>query len=426
MSTNVLFKYCSIFIVAFCILSLAQTTYSATIDELNTKISTVKTILPTLEKEIEEQQKLIEKVSGEAKTLANDIKILDTTKKKLDTSVKVTQNNIQTTELTLQQLSLEISEKQKKIDDGEQAIIQSIKNIKFSDDQSMIESLLIYDNMSEFWNNIENLSKFQNEIKQSVSELKILKKELEDKKLDVTTKKNKLVALKNDLAGEKKAIEYTQKTKSQILTTTKNREANYKKILAEKLAQKEAFEKDLFQYESTLKLIIDPNSIPASKTGILDWPLDKPFITQYFGKTVDAKRLYVSGSHNGVDFRASIGTPIKASLDGVVTATGNTDSYAGCYSYGKWILIKHENGLSTIYSHLSVISVSAGENITDGQVIGYSGSTGYATGPHLHFGVFATQGLRVAKYENSKFCKGATIPLADSRAYLDPMTYLPR
>jgi murein DD-endopeptidase MepM/ murein hydrolase activator NlpD len=110
----------------------------------------------------------------------------------------------------------------------------------------------------------------------------------------------------------------------------------------------------------------------------------------------------------------------------VVKGTGNTDSQRGCYSYGKWVLIEHPNGLSTLYAHLSVIGVTVGQSVTSGQVIGYSGRTGYATGPHLHFGVYATQGVKVVQFTSSINCKNVSIPIADPTAYLNPLSYLPK
>lgn len=217
----------------------------------------------------------------------------------------------------------------------------------------------------------------------------------------------------------------TVQQQSTLLTQTKNKEDTFKKLIQTKEQQKAQFEKELFDFESQLHLVIDPNGYPAPKNGIFSWPLDKVYITQMFGKTVDAKKLYVSGSHNGVDFRASVGTRVKNVLTGVVVGTGNTDIYPGCYSFGKWVMVKHDNGLSTIFGHLSVISVSTNQRLQTGDLIGYSGNTGYTTGPHLHISVYATQGVRIEKFVNSIGCKQATLPLADVKAYLDPMVYFP-
>ena len=115
---------------------------------------------------------------------------------------------------------------------------------------------------------------------------------------------------------------------------------------------------------------------------------------------------------------------ITASADGKVVGTGDTDTVCPGASYGKWILIEHGNGLSTLYGHLSLPKVSAGEAVLRGTVIGYSGNTGYSTGPHLHFTVYAADGVKIME-KKSQVCKGAyTMPVADLRAYLNPIDYL--
>jgi len=83
--------------------------------------------------------------------------------------------------------------------------------------------------------------------------------------------------------------------------------------------------------------------------------------------------------HRGLDFRASYGTPILAVADGRVNATG----WAG--GYGRQVRLAHASGIVTSYSHMSRIAVSPGSSVRQGQVIGYVGSTGLSTGPHLHF-----------------------------------------
>ncbi len=86
--------------------------------------------------------------------------------------------------------------------------------------------------------------------------------------------------------------------------------------------------------------------------------------------------------HNGVDLAISSGTPIYASKSGVVTTATNH------YSYGNYVTINHMDGYSTLYAHMTHFVVSEGDYVEQGQVIGYVGSTGYSTGPHLHFTIF--------------------------------------
>jgi len=182
--------------------------------------------------------------------------------------------------------------------------------------------------------------------------------------------------------------------------------------------------------------------LPASGPGALAWPLKGVYngacpaakgyiscITQYFGNTDFATanpQIYSGHGHSGLDLAASPGTPVYAAREGVVLGTGNTDLTCPGASFGKWIFIKHDNGLSTLYAHLSSQVVAKGDAVTTGELIGYSDTTGYATGPHLHFGVYASAGSEIASFASSG-CPGKTytMPVADLSAYLNPLSYLP-
>src|SRR3989344_3000014 len=85
-------------------------------------------------------------------------------------------------------------------------------------------------------------------------------------------------------------------------------------------------------------------------------------------------------------------------------------------------------GLSTLYAHLSQINATEGQSVSTGQVVGYAGATGYATGPHLHFGVYASQTVQIIKLgeaTNKKTaCSSAVMPVAPLQGYLNPVDYL--
>ena len=85
--------------------------------------------------------------------------------------------------------------------------------------------------------------------------------------------------------------------------------------------------------------------------------------------------------HPGIDIGVGMGTPIHAAASGRVISA----SYSG--GYGNLVVIDHGNGLATAYAHQSSMAVSPGQQVSQGQVIGYVGSTGFSTGPHLHFEV---------------------------------------
>lgn len=422
------YNYYKKIITVFLIFLLTFTIVRAqSVDEIKQNIDTTKSKVTQLEEEIKVYEKQIEVVGTEAKSLQNAVKVLDINQKKIGTEIKKTETNIRGTNLTIEKLGGEINDIEEKIASNMDAIAKVLNDMRQSDEESLIESFLTNKSLSDVFDGYESVSQFQQKVRAQSKELEIYKEELSEKKTTTEGEKKKLVSLKSELGDQNQILAINKKEKSTLLTATKNKETEYKKMLAERQAEKERFEKELFNFESQLKRAIDPNSFPSPGKGILSWPLKTIKITQLFGRTEDAKRLYSSGTHNGVDFGTSIGTPILASLDGVVTGNGNTDEQKGCYSYGKWVLIKHPNGLSTLYAHLSVIKVSAGQKVQTGEVIGYSGNTGYSTGPHLHLTVYATQGLvGIQKYSSSIGCKNISIPIADVNAYLDPMIYLPK
>ncbi len=115
-------------------------------------------------------------------------------------------------------------------------------------------------------------------------------------------------------------------------------------------------------------------------SGRLQWPVSGHRITSPFGWRIHPI-THTRRFHDGVDIAMPTGSPIKAADKGLVV-------HSGWYGvYGKTVIIDHGSGISTMYAHCSRTKVSTGHVVSRGQVIGYIGSTGWSTGPHLHFGV---------------------------------------
>ncbi len=408
--------------VLFFLCSLA---YAQNADDIKSKIDERNNQIKQLEAEIQQYNTEVEKIGGEAKTLQNTIKTLDLTKKKITTDITLTEKKITKTNTTINQLDSEIDETEEHLDINKAAVISALRGMQAIDNIGLVQMILSKDSVGDMWTDVDNLKQVKAVIKEKSDELVVLKKEIENKQNTLKGQKTSLVNLRQDLNGKKQVVQQTAEEKATILAQTKNKEQAFKDLVKAREDLKAQFEKDIFEYESQLNITVDTSGYPRPQKGILAWPLESLFVTQKFGKTVGAEKLYVSGSHNGVDFRASVGTRVNNVLSGVVVGTGNTDAYKGCYSFGKWVMVKHSNGLSTIYAHLSVISVFSGQNLQTGELVGYSGNTGYSTGPHLHISVYATQGVRIEKFTNSRGCKSATMPLADVKAYLDPLAYFP-
>lgn len=424
---NSLKKTSHLAVILFLFLGFTSGAGADAISELQEKIAERNQIILNLEKEIALYRLEVEKTSSQAKNLKNTINTLELTRKKLNAEIKLQESKIASTNLTIRELNVSIGDKEVAIKRNLKNISSVIQRTAENDSVSLLESLLNYGNLGEFWNQLASLNELNSGLKENLKLIRTLKQELQEKTISAEGRKRDLISQTEVLGDKKKVAEYNKVQTAKLLTETNNKETNYRKILNQKIALRDAFERELLEYESKLKFAIDPKNLPSVGSGVLKWPVDNPSITQYFGNTDFSNahpQLYSGRGHNGIDVRASVGTIIKSALSGRVVGTGNTDLTCPGASYGKWVLIEHGNGLSTLYAHLSVIKVSAEQNVATSEIIGYSGDTGYATGPHLHFTVYATQGVRILS-RPSKVCNGTyTMPVGSLDAYQNPLSYL--
>ncbi|MBE3090112.1 MAG: peptidoglycan DD-metalloendopeptidase family protein [Actinobacteria bacterium] len=194
-------------------------------------------------------------------------------------------------------------------------------------------------------------------IKENIAELKSKEK----------SEKEKIEKLVSDAEQKKKEVEgiYTEK-KSLLGQTRANKNAL---IAMEK--QLEAKEAEITKKLEALRYGNAPGKLTFPTKGIL---------TSGFGNRISP----ISGTmrfHAGIDIGSDLGTPVVAAASGEVVQAG----YMGGYGYA--VIIYHGGGFSTVYGHLSKFAVSTGQKVQRNQIIGYVGSTGYSTGPHLHFEV---------------------------------------
>ncbi len=414
------------FILLSFFLSFASISRANLIDDIKAKITGTLDKKQALEDQIKQTELKLQQTGAEKQTLQKDLSDLNAAKKKLDSNIQATEGNIAETSKTIGSLESDINAQGEKIDEERGALFEIINDMSKSNADSAIVKMLGGEKLSDY---LETNQNFENTLSAKIQELKTLRDELGQKKDLALGKKTELSNLKDNLSGQKSAVVQTQTTKDKLLKATQSSETNYQKLLTQQKILQQQVENELFQYESDLQVAIDPSKLPSVQNGILAWPVDTVRITQLFGVTSASARLYASGSHNGVDFGVPDGTPVKAVLTGTVIGTGNTDLNPKCLSYGKWVAIQHTNGLTSVYGHMSAISVTSGQPVTTGQIIGYSGRTGYATGPHLHLSILASQAVKIGVIPNEKTinCRGVTIPLAlGTNAFLDPMIYLPK
>jgi murein DD-endopeptidase MepM/ murein hydrolase activator NlpD len=217
-------------------------------------------------------------------------------------------------------------------------------------------------------------------------------RELRDRvKLTVTrlrTAKNTIEAARDTIAAEEQAL-------ADARSAVQRRQASLVSARGERLAALKKIREHEQELDGSVAAIqgkiaaqlggLGSAPLPAgpirggSGSGLI-WPVDGAVVSGFGSRTINGSYEY----HPGIDIAVPSGTPIRAAAAGTVIFTEPEASSGG---YGNYTCIDHGGGLSTCYAHQETFAVSAGQQVAQGQVIGYSDCTGYCFGPHLHFEV---------------------------------------
>jgi murein DD-endopeptidase MepM/ murein hydrolase activator NlpD len=253
---------------------------------------------------------------------------------------------------------------------------------------STLEILLLNDSLAEFLNQVKYLEDTNKEISSSLNDLKKNKEKLEIDRRNKAQKNEELARLKKNLETKRDALKYERNNKEYLLEKTEEKEDKYQDLLSEAKKQQEEASQEIINLEQTVRNRLE--KLEGNKLEVLDsdftWPVTKNYITSTFHDPSYPFK-YLIGEHPAIDIRAGQGSTLKAAASGYVAKVkfnGTTD-----YAY---IMIIHADGYSTVYAHVSAVTVKEDDFVFQGQVIGKTGGmpgtigAGYfTTGPHLHF-----------------------------------------
>ena len=207
--------------------------------------------------------------------------------------------------------------------------------------------------------------------------------------MNLESEKSALEESRVQLAADEAALEEKRDESDEILHELEKKSEEYELLLAQsevlqdelmlEIAEKETELKEAKYDEYLKKLALQGENPPSDATWVT--PVSGWKLTSPFGMRLHPVLGYYR-MHNGIDMACSQGTPIYATRAGKVTRTAYQAGGAGNY-----VSINHLDGFSSIYMHMPHYVVSAGQPVSQGQMIGYVGSTGISTGPHLHFGI---------------------------------------
>jgi murein DD-endopeptidase MepM/ murein hydrolase activator NlpD len=381
---------------ALCFL-ISNFSFGAAPQEIKDAIEQKSQELQEISNEIKENQKVLEDVQGQGQTLKKEIKQTDYSINQLNLGIRSNEITIDKLSLEINSLQYEISDAEKEIDLKKEAIAKILQEFQRTDDETPLIIFLRSKSLADSVFEVQNLADLNAGLALEINDLKNIKELMADKLGQSAEKKLTTEIEKSNLKNRKIILDDVKEEKQSLLNQTKNQEKIYQSIISDLQKKQMALAEEINILEENLRLSFDPSVLPGKRPGVLAYPLTNIYVTQEYGNTAFAKWAYKTGFHNGVDFRASIGTPVYAAEDGEVFAVGNN----GRVQYGKFVVIKHNNNLATIYAHLSRQIVQKGNTVKRGQVIGYSGNTGYSTGPHLHFGVYWSLSLEMKSFSGA-------------------------
>ncbi len=402
--------------------------------ELKDSISQKAEELKKINFQIQETQKNLEETQEESLTLKKEVSKINNQLKSIELNIKSSEVLVEKFSLEIDSLQYDIIETEDKIQNNKEAIAGTLRELQTKSDESPFIIFLKNKSLAESVFEIQGLTDLSDKLSDEIDKMQNLKIQLNEKFDDVSNKKSSKEIEGINLKNKKVISGEIKKEKENVLEQTKNQEKIYQKTLSELEKLREEIADEIDKMEEELRLKIAPTLLPIPRPGVLGLPILIPpargtfSSEQKHGFTRNRGKRY----HNGLDFGAPIGTPILAAESGKIIAIGDQDNYRTngkrlCYraAYGKFIMVKHENNLTTMYAHLSLWSVKVGDEVKRGDIIGYSGNTGRSTGPHLHFIVYSTQTIPPAKpgfYEGttgSRVC--GPLPIGGD---MDPQKYL--
>ena len=351
-------------------------------------ISDAKSAKEQLEKKKKETQKKIAALKEDKSNILVYIEKLDKQLAELENEMAQTNKKLLETEKTLEKTRVELEEAKREEEKQYETMKLRIKYMYENGSTDYLELLIKADNLTELLNRTEYIAKISEYDKKLYERHKEMKKQIEQKEAALEEKKVELENLKAELAYEEETINGLRSDKeAEIAKYENNIDAASEEVRKynEQIEKQEELIEQLLEAERRRIEEAERNkgnSIVVDNTaGGFRWPLNvSGRISSYFGPRVSPTAGAIS-NHKGIDVAAPTGTDIVASAAGTVVVSQYSSSA------GNYIMLYHGNSTYTVYMHCSTLNVGVNQKVSKGQKIAEVGSTGYSTGPHLHFGI---------------------------------------
>lgn len=345
---------------------------------------------------IEQEKKRAEATLKNLETLKGDavryVAELDVTLEALGEELSKLSDDIETKEAEIEQTKSELAEAEIAAEEQYASMKLRIKYMYEKGDSSYVDLLLEARSLSELMNKAEYISKIFEYDREKLDEYEATREQIAQAKMVLETEHEELLGLQEQTEAKQSSVEELMAAKQaeiksveSKISAAENEVSEYAKDLKAQEDSIKAIEAELKRKEEEAKKKAETSGTTYKTQSIGNikfiWPCPvSSRITSKFGSRT-SPTAGASSNHKGIDIGAPTGSDIVAAAAGEVVIS----TYS--YSAGNYVMINHGGGVYTVYMHASKLLCKVGETVKQGQVIAKVGSTGYSTGPHLHFGV---------------------------------------
>lgn len=329
--------------------------------------------LKVLEKQLLESKLKLKQTKEEEQAVLGRLAVINKQLKQTKNSLYFAQKNIRDNETQIGVLSSELRETEQELAQNEKSLESRLREVFKSSGLNYLELLISSRSMSDFTNRFYFFRKIIDYDSELIQKIRADVKRAKQKRALLQYKTREIRGLAKEISERKEEISAQADEKEKIYQTLQQRRKEYEARIAE--LEKSSKELEVL----ILKKVAARTGGRVLGSGQLAWPLQGR-LTSRFGYR---RHPFWGGRHfhTGIDIADKFGSPIKVADAGEVIFSGWWDGY------GKAIVVDHGRKTTTVYAHLSRIYKQVGAVVAKGQVIGLVGSTGYSTGPHLHFEV---------------------------------------
>ena len=353
-------------------------------DDLQNQLTDVQTQMDAQTQKKNEAEAVIGSVFEKLRVIQQNLDTAMAEYKAVSEQLTQTENQIQKTQSDLDKAQANLSKRQG-------VLGNRIRDIYMHGQLNYLDVVMGAKDFNDFANRVDLLKRIINSDMDLIDSIMDERDQINKQKEILVVERQKQVQLKSESAKKKEEVEKHKAEQQAIMDKAQNDKATAEAAYAELQASSQQIA-NMLRARAAARSggsssgsgasggVVDDYQ-PVKGSGVFIWPVNGVITSPFgyrnhpiFGRTI---------LHSGIDIGVDEGTPVHAADGGVVV---EADWIGG---YGNAVIIDHGNGLSTLYGHNSSLAVSAGQTVSQGQVIAYAGSTGNSTGPHVHFEVRA-------------------------------------